>query len=354
VEKTNWLRLDGALEIISASTSSLSEFDRKTVLCRWMSQQKVGIRVKIPGSESPVYVGISVPPRLGPDDLDWPQSRPLHLWIFGAVDRGPGTMQHRFNAIFWDSTQDEKQRRIELLEVNEDHLCGAINHAITRFQDRVFLQIRELLALLMNGDRARFDLIDDDDLRIAIRRRDRVVPAVLSKLQEGCLTAYDQEQRPQDKMDYWIGKTALEVVKRAHFWVNAEETLIAWPELRATLAPVSNLSMRRVGIADRSDEPVIDDVVSPKSDETVSTDGPRPLTGNALQVGLKEWVKATWGPDFSQLPGREELLSLARKKPEFSRATDKHMRKLREKYATDASKLGGAPYHRSRRGNLGK
>jgi hypothetical protein len=85
-----------------------------------------------------------------------------------------------------------------------------------------------------------------------------------------------------------------------------------------------------------------------RPNDQVVTEGLQPLLGKALQYRLEDWVRVTWGNDFSKLPGREELLRFAHAKPEFIKATDRHMRKLRSNFATDASKRGGAGLHRPR------
>jgi hypothetical protein len=74
-----------------------------------------------------------------------------------------------------------------------------------------------------------------------------------------------------------------------------------------------------------------------------------PLRGKALKAGLDQWAQNRWGPDYQNLPGRDELLRVAREKPEFAGATDQHMRELRSKYATAKSKKGGAGHHRKYR-----
>ena len=64
----------------------------------------------------------------------------------------------------------------------------------------------------------------------------------------------------------------------------------------------------------------------------------RPLTGGAKTAALEGWVCETWGSDYSKLPGRDALLSLAREKPEFAKVTQNDVRDIRCKYATQESK----------------
>ena len=82
-----------------------------------------------------------------------------------------------------------------------------------------------------------------------------------------------------------------------------------------------------------------------QSDEAVATatEHPRPLEGEKLVAALETWVTNDWCEDWNQLPNRDELLCLARKKPEFAYATEQHMRDLRAKFGTEESKRGGRP-----------
>jgi len=73
----------------------------------------------------------------------------------------------------------------------------------------------------------------------------------------------------------------------------------------------------------------------------------RPLTGGAKTAALEGWVCETWASDYSKLPGRDALLSLAREKPEFAKVTQNDVRDIRCKYATQESKRGGALPHRA-------
>jgi hypothetical protein len=70
-----------------------------------------------------------------------------------------------------------------------------------------------------------------------------------------------------------------------------------------------------------------------------------PLRGKALTTALDEWVQHEWGPDFSRLPGRDDLLVAARFKFRGSRINRDHVAVLRKKYATSEAKRGGAPTH---------
>ena len=72
-----------------------------------------------------------------------------------------------------------------------------------------------------------------------------------------------------------------------------------------------------------------------------------PLRGKALDDALDRWALGRWGKNLLQLPGRDELLSLARQdNPEFSRVTQQDIRALRRRIAPDESKRGGAMTHR--------
>jgi hypothetical protein len=82
---------------------------------------------------------------------------------------------------------------------------------------------------------------------------------------------------------------------------------------------------------------------------------PQPLKGTALHDALNNWVVKT----FERLPGceevydllsREELYCLMKKKREFWNATMEDAKRLRRDYASAESKVGGARYHKSRRG----
>ena len=61
---------------------------------------------------------------------------------------------------------------------------------------------------------------------------------------------------------------------------------------------------------------------------------------------LEEWVLGEWGADLTQLPGREDLLKLAKKRFPGRRVTQQHARDLRKQYATEKAKKGGAPTHK--------
>jgi hypothetical protein len=126
---------------------------------------------------------------------------------------------------------DGTERDIALIELRADQLHRAIDESTHRF-DKPVLQIRELLGLLINPDRARFELISDASLRAAVRYgHDRhTVRAVLYKLQEGRLTAYEDD-KPRDR-DFWINKTGRDLLTAAHFRVWAEAVFAIWPELR--------------------------------------------------------------------------------------------------------------------------
>jgi hypothetical protein len=72
-----------------------------------------------------------------------------------------------------------------------------------------------------------------------------------------------------------------------------------------------------------------------------------PLRGKALDDALDRWALRRWGKNLLQLPGRDELLSLARQdNPEFSRVTQQDIRALRRRIAPDEIKRGGATTHR--------
>jgi hypothetical protein len=69
-----------------------------------------------------------------------------------------------------------------------------------------------------------------------------------------------------------------------------------------------------------------------------------PLSGGKLTEALNRWARKYWGPDFETLPGREELLSLAREEVSPN-ATTEQIRALR-RLAPEKLRRGGAPTHR--------
>jgi len=83
------------------------------------------------------------------------------------------------------------------------------------------------------------------------------------------------------------------------------------------------------------------------NDAERKTDQKNDLRGKHLEKALDEWVHREWGPTFADLPGRCELLSLARDQVSPN-VSDGHVRKLRRDYATADAKKGGAKYHRDR------
>ena len=70
--------------------------------------------------------------------------------------------------------------------------------------------------------------------------------------------------------------------------------------------------------------------------------------GKTLDQLLDEWIRKRWGPNFENLPGRDDLLALAREEvsPNVSEAQVRHLRK---KYATAEAIKGGANFHRNKR-----
>jgi hypothetical protein len=84
------------------------------------------------------------------------------------------------------------------------------------------------------------------------------------------------------------------------------------------------------------------------SDEGGETDS-KALRGEALDCELDKWARDRW-PDLTKLPSRDELLSLARRKPEFSRVNQFDIRALRRRLAPEEIRKGGARLHHSRRG----
>jgi hypothetical protein len=81
---------------------------------------------------------------------------------------------------------------------------------------------------------------------------------------------------------------------------------------------------------------------------TEPTPSAQPLSGRALEDALDKWVLQNWGADLSNLPGREDLLRLARAIPEYRRANQNDVRALRRKYAPPEIKRGGGGLHRER------
>jgi hypothetical protein len=82
-------------------------------------------------------------------------------------------------------------------------------------------------------------------------------------------------------------------------------------------------------------------------DEALSPEGAATrLHGKALDDELDKWVFARWGDDLTKLPSRDELLRLARDRPEFSRVTQQDIRALRRRKAPDEIKRGGGKTHR--------
>jgi hypothetical protein len=98
------------------------------------------------------------------------------------------------------------------------------------------LAIRELLGLLINPDRARFRLTLDDDLRAAPRYEHgrRALTAVLYKLQQDLLIAYENEN-PLPRI-YWINKKPRDLLGALDFRIFAEAAVAVWPELRTAPA----------------------------------------------------------------------------------------------------------------------
>jgi hypothetical protein len=70
------------------------------------------------------------------------------------------------------------------------------------------------------------------------------------------------------------------------------------------------------------------------------------LTGGDLTDALDIWAWQEWGPDFERMPGRVELLLLARKEVSFN-ATRDDIRNLR-RLLPEKLRRGGAPTHRTR------
>jgi hypothetical protein len=74
-------------------------------------------------------------------------------------------------------------------------------------------------------------------------------------------------------------------------------------------------------------------------------DPPPSLRGRELTQALERWTEENWGPHYENLPSRERLLTLAREEVSPNTRQD-HVRKLRQKYAPQELKKGGAPLHR--------
>jgi hypothetical protein len=73
------------------------------------------------------------------------------------------------------------------------------------------------------------------------------------------------------------------------------------------------------------------------------------LRGKALDHELNKWALDHWGKDLTKLPSRDELLRLARTKPEFRRITQQDIRRLRARLAPAEIKRGGGTMHRGHR-----
>jgi hypothetical protein len=74
--------------------------------------------------------------------------------------------------------------------------------------------------------------------------------------------------------------------------------------------------------------------------------GAPPLLGKALDDALDKWALDQWGKDLTKLPSRDDLLRLARTRPEFNKVTQQDIRALRRRQAPDEIKRGGGRRHR--------
>ena len=104
----DWLPLLGAL----AHAEAADEFIAKTKICDLMATRKNRVRVTTDTGEIFTDVKLHVPEDLRPEDIDWPNSRPLRPWFVG-----PGVCRKR--------ARDERRgpaRQINLVELNVDHL----------------------------------------------------------------------------------------------------------------------------------------------------------------------------------------------------------------------------------------
>jgi hypothetical protein len=83
MEQGKWLRLASALDAIADAAGSLTEFERKLILCRWISGRKVRLCAATADRAYESPDDVRPPPRIQPDDLDWRRSRPHSPWFVG-------------------------------------------------------------------------------------------------------------------------------------------------------------------------------------------------------------------------------------------------------------------------------
>jgi hypothetical protein len=224
-DQLDWMRLSDALNMLSANARGLTKTEKKLVLCRWISNHEVDTRLTLPSGRVLEGFDVYVPPCLVPEFFDWKQSRPMKPWL-----ARPGvTGRHALDLA--GQCLEEGRGDIALIELKADQLRTAINNSSHRFAEKPVWQVRELLGLLINPDRALFGLTADDDLQMAARYKHgwRALTAVLHKLQQGLLIAHE-DGNPLSQIR-WIDKTQRDVLAELDFRIFAESALAVWPEL---------------------------------------------------------------------------------------------------------------------------
>jgi hypothetical protein len=119
--------------------------------------------------------------------------------------------------------------------------------------------------------------------------------------------------------------------------VTPSDTLASTAELLESAKPQAPEQIARATAAETAS-------VEPELPASKST--PPPLYGVALDDALDKWALLRWGEDLNKLPSRDELLSLARTQPGFSKVSQKDIRALRRRLAPDEIKRGGGKMHR--------
>jgi hypothetical protein len=226
MDQFDWLRLSDALTMISARVSGLTETEKKLVICEWISNHKVDVRLTLHGGQVLVGLDIHVPAHLQSDDFDWYQSRPVKPRPARLAAAGRYVLERA------GQSPEGQERDITLIELRAGQLCSALDESAHRFDEKPVWQIRELLQLLLNPDRAGFGLAVDDDLRMAVRYKHgrRAMIAVLHKLQRGLLIAHENG-KPLPQI-HWINKTQRDIFAELDLQIFADNALAIWPKLR--------------------------------------------------------------------------------------------------------------------------
>ena len=217
-----WWRVTPALDVIVAAAGKLTEFERKLVVCQWINDRKVRVRII---TANLVVLDGRPSFRIQPGDLDWQKSRPLKTWQdhgYPAIAkvRPQSTEAATTEVLLGDFTQTkiiieaEEQPKDQSapsdlwFEVNAGDVRRSIEKSVHRFATKRFLRVGDFLGLLIYPERTLFGLIDSEDLRIgAIRYRRPKALAALKALWSHQLTIADHQI--QRDAFYWVGKTVL-------------------------------------------------------------------------------------------------------------------------------------------------